>query len=395
MKKFLCIIIIAFILISPCGIIFAADDTTSQTSPTSQALLDELYDQTGLDALSQFSSGYDLYSLTGYHNLKDFFSAVITGEYAFSFESFFTLIKDLLIGEFQSYISIIINIMILCVLCSLVNIMGSSFLSQRIGDAAFYAVYFALSVLLVNIFFQSIKSCTAIIDSLIEFMNILVPVLLVLLSTTGGVLTASLMSPALLFFTNLVTYLINSFIIPVTCFGFVLSIVDNVMSGINISYFTKFIKKASAFLLGISFVVFMGIVSIEGLTFTSIDGIGVKAAKYAVSNLVPVVGKFLSDSADTVTGFILIIKNTVGLFGVLIVIAITLIPVLKLFAMFLALRFSAILVQPFADSRISGVVDSAASSMFFVTSCMAVIGVMFIIMIAMLIMMGNAILSLR
>lgn len=53
---------------------------------------------------------------------------------------------------------------------------------------------------------------------------------------------------------------------------------------------------------------FLGAMSLQGVTSASIDGVAIRAAKYAVDNFVPVVGGMFSDTMDTLVGCTLIVK---------------------------------------------------------------------------------------
>ena len=46
--------------------------------------------------------------------------------------------------------------------------------------------------------------------------------------------------------------------------------------------------------------IFVGLLSLEGTLSSSVDGLTAKTAKVAISNFIPVVGKVLGDSIDTV-----------------------------------------------------------------------------------------------
>jgi stage III sporulation protein AE len=175
----------------------------------------------------------------------------------------------------------------------------------------------------------------------------------------------------------------------------ILHFMENLLDGIDISYLTRFLKKGCAVALGALVTVFSAIIAVEGLTFAGVDGITVKAVKYATSSLVPIVGGFLSGSLDTISGFVLVIKNTVGVMGMLVVVSIVLAPAARLFLVYLALRFSAIVVQPFAEKRFSGLLDNAAECMLFIDSCVIVVGVMFIVMIALFLQLGNYMVMMR
>ncbi len=70
--------------------------------------------------------------------------------------------------------------------------------------------------------------------------------------------------------------------------------------------------------------------SVEGSLSSTVDGITAKTTKAAVSNFIPVVGKILGDAVDTVMGCSNILKNAVGIVGVVVVIAICVGPIIKL-----------------------------------------------------------------
>ena len=95
--------------------------------------------------------------------------------------------------------------------------------------------------------------------------------------------------------------------------------------------------------------IFVGLLSLEGTLSSSVDGLTAKTAKAAVSNFIPVVGKVLGDSIDTVLGCASILKNAVGIVGVVIIIGICVMPILKLAALTIIYHLGAALCQPIAD----------------------------------------------
>lgn len=389
MKRIAIFITVFIIVFAPISSVYCAENTTAES------LLEELYKELDLDSFINYTASQSFYEMFGYSTPMDFFKAILNGEQIITFEVLWEAFKNAIGGEISALTALTLQVVILAALCGLIQNMSSSFFSEKIKNSAFFAIYIALGAILMKTFFGAISECTGVVFSLVEFMNTAVPILIVLLSTNGGILSAGLISPTLLFFANLITYLINSLIIPVMSFAFILNFSENLLDGINISYLTKFIKKGCSVVLGICFTVFSAIIALEGITFASIDGVSIKAIKYAASSLVPVIGSFLSNSFDTVSGFMVVIKNTVGLLGILIIISIAFIPAIKLFAVFLALRLSSILVQPFAEKRFSSLVDEAASCMLFITMCVIIVGVMFIIMIALFLMLGNYVFLMR
>lgn len=93
-------------------------------------------------------------------------------------------------------------------------------------------------------------------------------------------------------------------------------------------------------------------VSLEGTLASSVDGITAKTAKTVVSSAIPVVGKILGDAVDTVLGCGIVLKNAVGIVGVIIVIGICIMPIIKLVILSLAYKLLAVVSEPIADKNI-------------------------------------------
>lgn len=89
-------------------------------------------------------------------------------------------------------------------------------------------------------------------------------------------------------------------------------------------------KSSVTWALGIVLTIFVAVMSLEGTLSSSVDGISAKTTKAVVSSAIPIVGKILGDAVDSVLGCGLILKNAVGIVGVLIILSICVMPLIKL-----------------------------------------------------------------
>ena len=101
----------------------------------------------------------------------------------------------------------------------------------------------------------------------------------------------------------------------------------------------------------------MGYLTVSGVGAGTADALAVKAAKFTVSNMVPVVGSILSDAAETVLAGAGILKSAVGVFGMLAVLSMCLVPFLQLGVHYLAYKLTAALAATVADGRVAGLID--------------------------------------
>lgn len=136
--------------------------------------------------------------------------------------------------------------------------------------------------------------------------------------------------------------------------------------------------------------VFVGLLSLEGTLSSSVDGLTAKTAKAAVSNFIPVVGKVLGDSLDTVIGCATILKNAMGIIGVIIIIGICIGPILKLSALTIIYYLGAALCQPIADSKIVKLLEQMGGSFKILLAITCSVSVMLLIGITLVIKISNS-----
>ena len=110
--------------------------------------------------------------------------------------------------------------------------------------------------------------------------------------------------------------------------------------------------------LTILLLIFVAYLSVSGVIAGTTDAVAIKAAKFAVSGMVPVVGGILSDAAETVLAGAGILKNSVGVVGMLAVLAICVVPFLQLGIHYLAYKFTAALTATISESRMAGLVSA-------------------------------------
>ena len=136
--------------------------------------------------------------------------------------------------------------------------------------------------------------------------------------------------------------------------------------------------------------VFVGLLSLEGTLSSGVDGLTAKTAKAAISNFIPVVGKVLGDSIDTVIGCASILKNAVGMVGVIIIVGICITPIIKLATLTIIYHLGAALCQPIADEKIVKLLEQMGGSFKILLAITCSVSVMLIIGITLVIKISNS-----
>jgi len=266
-----------------------------------------------------------------------------------------TLLKKILniLGkEVTTNIKSLVSILAIILIHSILKSISESLENNNISKLIYYVQYILIVTVIMSNFTDIIKLVQDTTGNLIGFMNALVPLLITLMMYTGSITTSSVVEPIILFMINFIGNIIQNLIIPFVLVLTSLVIISKISDKVHIDKLSKFFKSGIVWLLGVVLTVFVGVVSLEGTLSSSVDGITAKTTKAVVSSAIPVVGKILGDAVDTVLGCGIVLKNAVGLVGVVIVIGICIMPILKLFVLSVSYKLLSTVVQPIADEKI-------------------------------------------
>ncbi len=179
------------------------------------------------------------------------------------------------------------------------------------------------------------------------------------------------------------------FILPITYIAFAISILSNLSEKIQTKKLSKFLKSGVSWTLGVIATAFVSLLSLEGNLTSNVDGIAAKSIKAMASNLVPVVGKALSDSTDMVLGATSILKNSIGIVGIIIIIGICIIPIIKLTVLTITYSLTQAICEPLADKKIVSLLGEIGGIFKIFLGIMVFVAVLLIIGIAMCIKISN------
>lgn len=226
-------------------------------------------------------------------------------------------------------------------------------------------------------------------------MERMLPMLLTLLTALGGSASSAFLHPMVAAASGSMVFLAREVILRLVMCTCAVTTVNHLSDKAHLTRMVQLLRGAVCWLLGISFTVFLGAMSLQGVTSASIDGVAIRAAKYAVDNFVPVVGGMFSDTMDTLVGCTLIVKNALGVATVIVLLSVLAAPLIRTLAAVFILRFSAALLEPIADSDTIGAIGDFARTviLFFIT--MLCVGTMYFLLIAQIMLVGNLTVLLR
>lgn len=231
-------------------------------------------------------------------DIGELLESAITGKV--NTKTIYSNILGLLGDEIVSSINIIGGILAIIVVHAILKNIGENIGKNSISQVAYYVEYILIVTLVMTSFTNVIDMVKDTITNLVGYINILIPLLLALVMTTGTAITASVMQPVILGAIVFIGNGITLYFLPILLISTVLGIVSNLSDKIQIGKLSKMLKSSIVWVLGFVLTMFVSILSLEGTLTSSVDGLTIKGLKTASSTFIPVVGKVLGDSVDTV-----------------------------------------------------------------------------------------------
>ena len=298
-------------------------------------------------------------------------------------------IVSLLLKEVKSVLGLSFSIIAIGIISALLKNLQEAFNTEGISEVAFYACYALMIVMLTKTFLISLDMAKDVITNVVEFMSKLLPVLVLMLGAAGGLTQAATMDPIILGATILIPQIYLNIIIPLILSNFVLQFANNMSNGSKLSNLCDITKKSTMWIQGIVITIFIGLLTVRGITASTIDAVTLKTTKFAIDNFIPIVGKSFSDAISSVAGYSLIIKNAIGSIGLIAIILIILYPIIKIVLSSIIFKLSASLLEPIADKRIIKSIAAAGESLTLIMSCVLCVSLMFFILVAMMVQAGK------
>ncbi|USK53690.1 stage III sporulation protein AE [Cytobacillus solani] len=361
-----------------------------------QAIVDSQLDSLNIDELKGFwekisneYGGFLPESQKG--SLYEF----LKGEKSFSFQEWVSGFIKFIFHEFIVNGKLLGSLILLTVFSMFLQSLQNSFEKSTVSKAAYAIVFMVLIIIALNSFHVAISYTQEAIDTMISFIMALIPLLLALIASSGGIVSAAFFHPVILFLMNMSGLFIQYVVLPLLFLSALLSIVSTLSENYKVTQLANLLKNWSIGLLGTFLTVFLGVISVQGASAAVTDGITLRTAKFITGNFIPVIGRMFTDATDTVISASVLLKNTVGIAGVAILIIIAAFPAIKILMIAFIYKFAAAILQPLGGGPIITCLDIISKSVIYVFAALAIVSLMFFLSITVIIAAGNLTMMVR
>lgn len=305
-------------------------------------------------------------------------------------------VKDLAHGIIRYFFSELLDnaqllggILILAVLAALLESMQSSFEAETVSQVAHAVIFLVLMVLAIASFTEAVGYAHHAIQSMSDFMLASVPVMITVLAASGSVASAAFFHPFIAFSVEVITNIVFLFVFPLVFFAAILDITSALSPRYQLTRLAGLLRGVSIGVLGFSLSAFIGISTVQGAGKGIADGVTLRVTKFGLTAFVPVIGKALSDAWETVASASMLVKNALGVAGLVLIACIALFPALKVLAVALVYHGSAALMQPLGENPMIPCLASLGKSLVLVFACVGAVALMFFISICILMAAAN------
>ena len=324
-------------------------------------------------------------------NIKNKVYSIISGESAINYSNFFASLFSNLIEMVIKYLPMISLIIAIGVVSNLLQGIKSKFNEKSTSDIISLVCFLSVAILVIGMVTKVSTSTGQAINSMVKQMNILFPILLTLMTGLGATASVGVFKPVVAIISTYVADFFNYFIVPLFMISFVFGVVSNMSNNVKLDKFNSFISSLFKWCVGLIFTLFFAIFSLQGIAVGSFDSLSVRTTKYTIKSYIPIMGGYLADGMDLILTSTLLIKNSIGLVGVLMIISTILSPLLEIVVLSLMLKLVSAVLQPLGNSKTSNFLSSTAKSIIMLSTAIIAIGFMYLLSIGLVMTTSNVV----
>jgi stage III sporulation protein AE len=325
--------------------------------------------------------------------VKEWLRDFVKGDWEFSFQELTENMVKFFFKEIVVNSSLLGRLLILSVLSALLVNLQSAF-SSGVARISQMACFMALAAIALGSFRLVLEIGQNTIDQMVSFMMGMLPQMLILVAGLGNVHTAATLFPILITTCAAFANAMQNIVFPLIILSAILNMVNHLSDGLKVEKMAKFFGQLAQLSLAFFLTLFVGILTLRALYSSVMDKVALRTTKFVTDNAIPLVGKMFSDTIEVAAGYVVMIKQALGIFGVIIILGIVLFPLLKVAAIALIYRVAAAAAEPLGDSRTSAILEMMSAHLFLMLAAVAAVALMFFIMIAIVVGMSNHLASL-
>lgn len=339
---------------------------------------------------------YDLYDDINYDDIQevidnimdredavdfgDYVGKLMSGEEAFSLSAIGNKLVQSISGEFKAHITTFGRLISIALIAAIFTNLSMAFKYHQVSETGYYVTYLLLFGLLISSFISASHIASTVIREILDFMKALVPAYFMSVAFCSGSLSSFTFYKVALILITLVDFIIIKVLIPMVNFYLIIVLANNLSKEDMLSKLAGLLELIIKWTLRSLLAAVIGFQAIQGLIVPVADQVK-RSTVFKASSALPGVGNAIGSVAETVIGAGILLKNAIGVAGLVVIIVICSIPMVQLTVVTLIYRFSSAALQPISDKRIIECISASAKSAEMLLQCVLVGAILFLLTI--------------
>lgn len=328
-------------------------------------------------------------------NFRDIVYGIVSQDVDWKPVDLFNYSLSYIFQEVVANFSLLGKLVVLAIICVVLQNLVSAFEKGTTSQLTYMVTYLVLITIALGSFGMAVQIGRDVVDSMVTLMQALLPVMLTLLVAVGGITSAAILHPVIFATITAIGTVIKNVILPLIFFAAVLDIISNLSPKFQVSRLGGLIKTIAMSGLGILTTVFLGVLALQGVAGAVGDSVALRTAKYASSAFIPVVGGMFSNALEAVIGSSLLLKNAVGIGGLVAICLMLVVPLIKIISLAFVYKLAGALVQPVGENQLGDCLNGLGNSLVLIFGVVATVGLQFFFAVTIVLALGNFTVMLR
>lgn len=299
-----------------------------------------------------------------------------------SFSKIFSFVKKAAEGKLESPLKSLmklLSVIILIAVCE--SFMPDDDKMKNVINMA--AVLFSVTVI-ISPLYDAMESAVSSVGVCADFMKSLIPVLVGIVSASGNPSLAVSFQSCAFAAAEVISALGKNYVVPIVGAVTALDLTGSLMPSMKLSGITELVKKTVIQTLSFTATLYVSFLGIKGALANAADTVASKGIKLVISSAVPIVGGAVSEAYSGIIGSLVLVRSTVGIFGIIVIAVINVPSMLQLLFWIFALKLGAAAGEVFSLGGVSSLLKALSCAITLLNVVILFGAVLFIISLALL-----------
>lgn len=372
MKKF-------WFVLTLVGLLFLGTSMVVQAEAKEEELQESYLDE--LD-LNEIESTLDNILGDTKFDFKDALGKLIKGDMPMTPSNILQIVKDAFFAELNQYKSTMMHIIMIVIAAAIFTNFTGVFEKSQIADISFYMMYLLLFTVLIKAFWDMSQLTMDTLGQVLNFMKVLLPAYFVAATFAAGSITAAGFYELTLILITVIQWVLKYLLLPGVNLYVIFLLLNHLAKEEYLSKMAELLNLMISWVLKTLLGAVIGIQTVQCLIMPAVDSLK-NTLLHKTSGAIPVIGNVFNAVSEVVVGSAVLVKNAVGVAGLIAVLIICLMPLVKLVIGTFVYKLLSAVIQPISDKRMIDCIASIGDGAALLVRILFTAGALFLITLAM------------